>query len=94
MKKVYIVYDEDGMQVFTTMKDAIAYATNGQDVFDSQWEGDNEIISMTSIRRDLKNWVQISAYTHIARDGVRRHFTITPTVLYKRNEINGACTNN
>jgi len=79
-KKVYVVYNGNGMEVFTTMKDAIEYASLGEDVYNNQWE--EEIISMTSIRRDLRNWVQVSAY-----DRMGNHFTITPTVLHKRGSI-------
>ena len=80
MKKVYVVYNDDGMEVFTIMKDAIDYATCGGDVYDNQWEGvyDGQV-SMAYIRGCLKNWVQISAYTHMGS-----HFTITPTFLHKR----------
>ena len=80
MKKVYIVYDGDGMEVFTTMKDAIAYAIGDQDVYTDGYTG--ERISMTSIRRDLKDWIQVSGSA-----GQLGHFTITPTVLHKRGSV-------
>ncbi len=83
MKKVYVVYNGEGMEVFTTMKDAIVYATSGGDVYDNQWEGvyDGQV-SMTSIRRDLRDWAQVSAY-----DRMGNHFTITPTKLHKRGAV-------
>jgi FAD synthase len=79
-KKVYVVYNGDGMSVFTIMKDAIDYATLGGDVYDNEYQGvyDGDI-SMTSIRRDLRDWTQVSAYDYMGN-----HFTITPTVLHKR----------
>ena len=79
-QKVYVVYNGDGMEVFTTMKDAISYTTKGQDVYDNEWEGlDDGNISLTSIRRDLRNYVQVCAYDYNGN-----YFTITPTHLHKR----------
>ena len=78
-QKVYVVYNGEGIEVFTTMKDAIFYATSGQDVYNSEYEDYADIISMSSIRRNLKDWIQISGYNHMGG-----HFTITPTILHKR----------
>tara|TARA_Y100000004_G_C8590943_1_gene276396 strand:+ start:23 stop:307 length:285 start_codon:yes stop_codon:yes gene_type:complete len=88
VKKAYIVYDGDGMEGFTTMKGAIAYATGGQDVYTSasplyvKDAYNRGRISMASIRRDLKDWLEVSGYT---LNGNR--FTITPIVLHKKGSV-------
>tara|TARA_R100000278_G_scaffold118718_2_gene99539 strand:- start:3302 stop:3601 length:300 start_codon:yes stop_codon:yes gene_type:complete len=76
-QKVYIVYNGYGMEVFTTMKDAIMYATRGEQVYDNHWQ--ESVLSQSSIRRKLKDWYQVSGCTVHLDD-----FTITPAMLHKR----------